>query len=364
MSKRKAHRARRRPSVVRENARRRAPLCAFSRRVNRIAAALFLLAAAVTSSAAPRVECVAGCGQGPKLVEPFGVAAGRNGDWYICEYKGQRITRADAQGNFTLFAGGERDPKAFLDPHGLVVARGQMYVADTLNHRVVRIDLKTGRTAVVAGTGKQGFSGDGGPATEAAFNGIYSVDANRSGDRLYLTDLQNRRVRLVDLKSGKVSTVAGNGQSAVPADGADAATSPLVDPRAAAVDSKGNVYILERRGNALRVVDRKGKIRTVIAPGLSAPGNAKPDLKGPKHLFVDRRDNVIIADAENHLVRRFNPRDGTTVIIAGTGEKGERIVADDPLRTELNRPHGVFVHPSGALYISDSYNHRILRLTD
>ncbi|MGH8246623.1 MAG: hypothetical protein ACREUU_09350, partial [Gammaproteobacteria bacterium] len=74
-------------------------------------------------------------------------------------------------------------------------------------------------------------------------------------------------------------------------------------------------------------------------------------------------DNVIIADAENHLVRKYNPKDGTTIVIAGTGEKGGRIVADDPLKTQLNRPHGVFVDPSGALYISDSYNHRILRVT-
>jgi glucose/arabinose dehydrogenase len=73
---------------------------------------------------------------------------------------------------------------------------------------------------------------------------------------------------------------------------------------------------------------------------------------------------VIIADTENHLIRRYNPKDGTTVVIAGTGEKGDRLVPDDPLKTQLNRPHGVFVHPSGALYISDSDNNRILKMTN
>jgi DNA-binding beta-propeller fold protein YncE len=335
----------------------------------------------------PRVECVAGCGEAQpagsaraaKLVEPFGVAADRAGNWYICEYKGQRISRVDSKGTINLFAGrAEGSPAgdetlagqvSFKDPHGLVVGKDQqMYVADTLNHRVVRIDLKTGAAAIIAGTGQAGYSGDGGRADKATFNGIYAIDVNRAGDKIYLTDLQNRRVRVMDLKSGVLTTLAGNGESAVPADGADAASNPLLDPRAAAPDSRGNVYILERRGNALRVVDSKGKIRTVVGPASSAAPprssrGAEAEMKGPKHLFVDAQDNVIIADAENHLVRKYNPKDGTTVVIAGTGEKGDRIAADDPLKTQLNRPHGVYVHPSGALYISDSYNHRILKLT-
>jgi sugar lactone lactonase YvrE len=169
----------------------------------------------------------------------------------------------------------------------------------------------------------------------------------------------------LDLKSGVVATIAGNGQEGIPADGAVAIDSPLVDPRAAAVDSKGNVYILERRGNALRMLDTKGRIRTVIGPDKpprSSSGRER-DLNGPKNLCVDPRDNVIIADAENHLIRKYDPRDGTTTVITGTGEKGDRIVQDNPIKTQLNRPHGVFVHPSGALYISDSYNHRVLKLS-
>jgi len=192
---------------------------------------------------------------------------------------------------------------------------------------------------------------------------FYAVDINRGGDKLYITDLGNRRVRLLDLKSGVVTTISGNGQSGVPTDGADAAQSPLVDPRATAVDSKGNVYILERRGNALRVVDKTGKIRTVIAPGTIA-GSRAPGLNGPKHLCVDLQDNVIIADTENHLIQKYNPIGGAVEVIAGSGEKGDRLVTGDPLKTQLNRPHGVFVHPSGALYISDSYNNRVLKLSN
>jgi sugar lactone lactonase YvrE len=328
---------------------------------------------------------VAGGGAGPlggpateaRLIEPFGVAFDKQSNWYICEYKGRRITKVDPKGTITLFAGREsnsQDPEGpvgsqliFNDPHGLVISKDQqMYIADTLNHRAIKIDLKTGRAVTVAGTGRPGYSGDGGPAINATFNQLYAVDVNPAGDKLDLTDLQNRRIRRLDLRSGIVTTIAGNGQAGIPADGAEAVQSPLVDPRATAVDSKGNVYILERRGNALRVLDRNGRIRTLIGP--ENPPHSKvergPDLNGPKHLCIDLQGNVIIADSEIHLIRKYNPKDGTTVVIAGTGEKGDRLVSDDPLKTQLNRPHGVFVHPSGALYISDSDNHRVLKLSN
>jgi DNA-binding beta-propeller fold protein YncE len=239
-----------------------------------------------------------------------------------------------------------------------------MYVADTLNHRVIKIDLSTGRAVPLAGSGQAGYSGDGGPAVKATFNQLYAVDIDRAGENLYITDLRNRRIRLLSLKSGIVRTVAGNGVEGVPADGASASESPLVDPRAAVVDSKGNLYILERRGNALRVVDRYDKIRTVLGPGINQrPRGGVTGLNGPKHLCVDRHDDVIIADTENHRILKYNAKTGSTVVIAGTGEKGERLDPNEPTRTELNRPHGVFVHPSGALYISDSENHRVLKLS-
>ena len=134
--------------------------------------------------------------------------------------------------------------------------------------------------------------------------------------------------------------------------------SPLVDPRAVTADAAGSVYILERRGNALRVVGRDGRIRTLIKPG-----DVTPDLNGPKHLCMDRDGNVIIADAENHLVRRYNVKTGKTTTIVGTGEAGLATDASNPLATQINRPCGVYVHTDGVLYVTDSYNHRVLRVT-
>src|SRR5262249_61922117 len=107
----------------------------------------------------------------------------------------------------------------------------------------------------VSVTGEKGFSGDGGPAVSAQCGAIYCIAFDPKGERLYLCDLDSRRIRAMSLKTGIVVTVAGNGQKGMPRDGEDARTQPLVDPRAVAVDSKGRIYILERGGNALRVVD-------------------------------------------------------------------------------------------------------------
>jgi DNA-binding beta-propeller fold protein YncE len=162
--------------------------------------------------------------------------------------------------------------------------------------------------------------------------------------------------------------VAGNGQRGIPQDGGDARTQPLVDPRAVAADAKGNVYILERSGHALRVVDPSGKIRTVAGTGKqggSGDGGAalKATLSGPKHLCIDRDGSVIIADAENNLIRRYLPAEGKIVRLAGTGKKGNGGAGGPPEMAEVARPHGVTVHPeTGLLYIVDSYNNRVVRI--
>lgn len=322
----------------------------------------------VQTLAAAEVSIVAGPEQ-IKLNEPFGVDFDRSGNWYIVEHKGQRIVRVDSRGEFSTFAGtgevgksGDNGPAkqaTFFDPHGIAITRDSawMYVADTRNHKVRRIDMRSGVITTVAGTGEEGFSGDGGPAVAATFRGTFGIALAPDDKVLFIADLGNRRIRRVDLKSGIVTTTAGNGEKGVPADGARAKDAPLMDPRAVTVDSKHNVYILERGGNALRVVSKNGVIHTVIAPG-----QIQPDMKGPKHLCTDRQDRVIIADAENHLIRRYDPKTKGTETIAGTAVKGSKVASADAKQTELNRPHGVAVNRGGDLYVIDSYNNRVLRL--
>jgi DNA-binding beta-propeller fold protein YncE len=313
-----------------------------------------------------------------KLTEPFGVAFDPAGSMYIVEHGGNTVRKVSARGVLTTCAGtgkgadgGDGGPatRANLNrPHGCVLGpKDALYIADTGNNRVRKLDLGSGILSTAAGTGVKGYSGDGGPATAAQFGGVYSVALDAKARSLYVADLDNRRVRVVDLATGIVTTVAGNGERGVPEDGADARSSPLWDPRAVAVDSRGSVYILERGGHALRVVDARGKIRTVVGtgkPGLSRDGDPARQamLNGPKHLCVDANDDVILADTENHLILKYQPRKGNVVHVAGTGRKGAGGLGGPPGQAELCQPHGVAFDPTGVLYIADSSNHRVLRV--
>jgi DNA-binding beta-propeller fold protein YncE len=349
-----------------------------------------LLVLALYSTAAARADKlvrVAGGGteeQGKpasqcKLIEPFGVGFDKAGNTYIIEMGGGRLLKMDDKGVLAILAGtankkgdaGDGGPAAkalFNGPHSLAVAaNGDIYVADTWNNRVRKIDVKTGAIATIAGTGQKGFAGDGGPAVKAQFGGIYCVALDAKEQNLYLADLDNKRIRKIDLAGGVVTSVAGNGKAGVPEDGATATDAPLLDPRAVAVDAKGNIYVLERSGHALRVVDPSGKIRTVAGTGKAGNsgdgGDArKAMLNGPKHLCVDADGNLLIADSENHVIRKYLPADGKIVRVAGTGKKGSAGIDGPPEKAELDRPHGVSIHASGAIYIADSENHRVVRI--
>lgn len=353
--------------------------------MHRISLAFLLFIPWVLPCAADRVVLVAGGGANTntttpikateaRLTSPFGVDFDSTGDLYLVEMTGNRVRRLDKKGMLTVVAGtgekGDRDGKAleaqFNGPHNLAISALQILLADTWNSCVRVLDLPSGTVRKTIGTGERGFSGDGGPAGKAAFGNVYCVSVG--GDQqLYLADLDNLRIRAVDPSTGLVRTVAGNGKKGVPADGAKATEAPLVDPRAVIADAQGRVYVLERSGNALRVVELDGTIKTVVGTGEKGNrgdgGDARQaTLSGPKHLCFDLDGNVLIADTENHVIRKYLPRERRIVRVAGTGRKGSQGLGAPPLEVELNQPHGVYVHQDGTLYISDSSNHRVLKI--
>ena len=314
-----------------------------------------------------------------KLTAPFGVDFDDADNLYLVEMAGgERVRKMGRDGLLHIIAGtgakgfaGDGGPGTEAQFNGIhnlaALPNGDLFLADTWNQRVRYFDSKHGTVSAFAGTGVKGFGGDGGPATQARFGGLYCVSLDPRRENLYLADLDNRRVRAINLKSGIVRTVAGNGERGVPADGGTATNAPLVDPRAVAVDREGNVYVLERGGHALRLVMAHGLIKTVVGTG--GQGNSGDDgpareatLNGPKHLCVDRDGSVLIADTENHVIRRYTPRDGRIVRVAGCGRKGAGGVPGPALEAELNQPHGVTIGPDGLVYIVDSSNHRVLRL--
>ena len=356
---------------------------AFTRPVKLLAALL----AFSCSAFAAKIELVAGGGakdgDAPatecKLREPFGVEFAPDGAMVIVEMvSGNRLLRVDKAGKLTVLAGtglkgfagdgGPAKAAQFNGPHNLAIAPdGTIYIADSWNYRIRAIDPKTQEIRTIAGTGKKGYNGDGIPAATADFSTIIQIALAPDAKHLYVADIENRRVRRIDLAKGTVETVAGNGQKGMPKDGEDAKTQPLSDPRGVVPAADGSFYVLERGGHSLRRVDPAGKIKTLVGTGKQGmSGDGGPGLaatmNGPKHLCMDRDGTVIIADAENHVIRRFDPKTGTISRVAGTGKKGTAGVGGDPLACELNRPHGVTVAPDGTLYITDSYNDRILRI--
>jgi DNA-binding beta-propeller fold protein YncE len=307
-----------------------------------------------------------------RLYEPFGVAFDHSGAMWIVEMsQGNRLLKIDAQGILHHVAGqrksgfsgdgGSAVSAQFNGPHNLAIqVDGQVLVADTWNGRIRQVDPVSGKISSLPGFAV--------PVAGAKGAGPYCITLDFTGTKLHVADL--RQVHEIDLTTGKSRVVAGNGSQGIPLDDTLATEAPLVDPRAAAADRLGNLYILERGGHALRVVNSEGKLRTVVnaagQKGNSGDGGPAREatMNGPKHLCIDRENRVLIADAENNLIRRYDPGTGMIERIAGTGKQGPQGVGGAPRECQLARPHGVTVHPeTGELYITDSYNNRVLKIT-
>jgi streptogramin lyase len=328
---------------------------------------------------AQKISTVIGTGQpgfdDVSIKNPYGLVIGPDSALYFCEIDNHVIRRLDRKtGAATIVAGtgrpgysGDGGPAAQAElgqPYELRFDRaGNLFFVDMTNHVVRRVDRKSRIIATVAGTGEAGFSGDGGPAVKARFRQPHSIAFDRQG-RLLICDIGNHRVRRVDLKTGVVETWLGNGERLPTPEGARAAGTPVFGPRAIDIDRAGNAYLVLREGNAVYRIDaatqRIARIAGTGAKGFSGDGGPAREatLNGPKGIALGPGASLYLADTENHAIRKVNLRTGRIDTIAGTGQAGDG-PDGDPRSCRLNRPHGIFVDARGDVYIGDSEAHRL-----
>lgn len=305
---------------------------------------------------------------------PFGVVRGPDGAIWFCEYKGQRIRRVAPDGTISTIAGtgqtgysgdgGPATQATFNLPHELRFdAQGDLYIVDMLNHVVRKIDMKTRTISTFAGTGQPGYSGDGGPANRAQLKNPHSIQFHPGGD-LFICDIGNHVIRRIDMRNGTISTFAGTGKAGATPDGSPIAGTPLKGPRSLDFDKQGNLWLATREGNQVFKFDlQAGKIFHIAGTGKSGfTGNGGPaksaTLSGPKGISVDADGNVWLADCESHSVRMINMKTGTIELVVGTHVKGDG-PDGDPLQCKLARPHGIYCDANGTIFIGDSESHRV-----
>jgi uncharacterized protein (TIGR03437 family) len=233
--------------------------------------------------------------------------------------------------------------------NGIAVdAAGNIYFSDTDNHLVRKVNT-SGQISTLAGTCTAGFSGDGGPAAAAQLNQPYGVAVDTAGN-VYIADYGNSRVRRI-ATDGTISTVAGNGQAGLAADGVPAASSPLLTPRNVAVDSSSNLYISEFAGQRVRKVTLDGTATTVAGIAIAGYGGdsgpaTSAQLNYPAGLAFDQSGALYIADSSNHRVRKVAGGTITTVL-------GPTIQIAANSTTPLYGPVGVAVDSSGNIYVAE-----------
>jgi sugar lactone lactonase YvrE len=336
---------------------------------------------------AQTIETVAGDGAGgysgdripavqAELHQPSGVALDPDGDLLIADAANEVIRKVNRKtgiirtvaGGFACGDsgdGGPADEALLCSPDGLTVDRwGNLYIADTANHRIRRVDRRTRIITTVAGNGTIGFSGDGGPATSAQLADPNDVKFD-AFDNLYIADTANSRVRRVDGRTGIITTVVGNGAGG---DGSLAVDAQIGETFGLAFDREGNLFVSDSTENSVHRVERKTGILTTVAgtgtygySGDGGPAN-EATLGGPFGLALDRKGNLYISDEGNERVRRVDLHTGVITTIAGngiTGFSGDQGPARD---AELTAPGGLVIDREDRLYIADMDNQRVRRV--
>jgi sugar lactone lactonase YvrE len=358
--------------------------------------AIAILVSVAIGGDAPSITTIAGTGErghtgdgGPAikatLNEPFHCDVDNRGHLYIAEAMNHCIRKVDLKtGTISTVAGtgkksytgdgGKATSATFNEPYAVVVDSGDnLYIVDRLNAVVRKVDGKTGVITTIAGNGKKTYAGDGGKATDASMVEPNDCCLDGKGS-LLIADVGDWRIRRLDLKTGIITTFAGVGRDKVktktkldrPDDGGPATKALLVGARAVSVDGKGNTYVCEREGSAVRKIDAMGIIFTIAGTGewgYSGDGGAAKNavFKGPKGIRCDRAGNIYVVDCENHAIRMIDVKFKKITTIAG-GRKGSGGDGADTTKAGMDRPHGCVISADRDLFIADTNNHRVRKM--
>ena len=306
---------------------------------------------------------------------PYACEFDPRGNMVVCMGRHHRIRRVDAEtGIITLVAGtgdagytgdgGHALDAKINQPYGLAIdVIGDMYFSQRFDPAVRKIDGRTGIMSTVAGTGEFGYSGDGGPGYEAMLREPNDLHLDGRGG-LLIADIQDQRIRRLDLETGIITTFAGTGEKSRAGDGRPASEASLMGPRAVCLDGMGNTYICEREGNGVRRVSTDGIMTTIAGADavFGYTGDGGPALAAtwgsPKAMRCDQDGNIIVVDSENCAVRRIDRLTGLVTTIAG-GRLGGQGDGGPAVDAGLDRPHGCGIDAAGDLYIADTHNHRV-----
>ncbi|TMQ29558.1 MAG: hypothetical protein E6K65_08685 [Nitrospirae bacterium] len=321
-----------------------------------------------------------GIDSGAKPVSPAPVAEGVDGDPFAesgtvnshafthqTDLSGTVRYVATGGAPATRFSGdsGPADQALLNFPTAVAVDRaGHLYIADTLNHRVRRVDAATGVITTVAGLGQPRCFGDGRLAVEAGLNEPAALAVSDKGV-LYIADQSNNRVRAVDLTTGVIYSVAGTGMAAYNGDDVPATETGLAGPSGLALASDGTLFIADSFNGRIRAVDPvTGLIRTVVGDGgeYRYQGPDEPpssSLSRPSGIALDEQGNLFFTDSDNHLVRRWDRITGRIERIAGVGVAHYGGDEGAALDASLSYPFGIVMDRAGHLLVADTFNHRI-----
>lgn len=302
-----------------------------------------------------------------QLNGPYGVTVDGSGNLYIADANNSCIRKVNTSGTITTVAGngtpgysGDSGPAiyaAFNNPSGVAVdKRGNLYIADTNNYRIR--EVSAGNIATVAGNGAAGYAGDNGNAIAAEFGAVYTIAVDQSGS-LYLADQANNRVRKVSNTS--IATVAGNGTGGYAGDNNPATAAELNQPAAVAVDGSGDLYIADRGNQRIRMVGLNGAIQTVGGngtAGFAGDGGAATAaaLNSPGGVAMDGLGNLYIADSSNHRIRKVSAGKIATIAGGATGDGGWAPLAG------LNQPAAVAKDANGNVYVAESGGQRVRKI--